>query len=294
MNKNNYVFPKIGLGTWKIGGDVVANPDNDDEKDIKAIVYAIEKGITHIDTSESYSGGKSEEIVGKALKRVNRDDIFIATKVREWNLKYNDLIKSCEESLKRLEIDYIDLYYVHKQNPNIEIKETCDALNYLLDKGLIKEVGLSNVGIKTIEEFNKYLNKKIYAVQNQYNLVCRESQKKKIIDYCTNNNIKFIAWRPITLSYPGVKDKFYKSGTYKMLDDIAKKYNKSNVQIAIRWLIEQPNVHIIFKSNNIDHIDEILDTYNFSLEEKDWNELNTNFPVMFDKGCTENEFFEVS
>ena len=66
MNKNNYVFPKIGLGTWKIGGDVVANPDNDDEKDIKAIVYAIEKGITHIDTSESYSGGKSEEIVGKA------------------------------------------------------------------------------------------------------------------------------------------------------------------------------------------------------------------------------------
>ncbi len=291
---NDLSLSKIGLGTWLIGGDVVANEQNDDEKDINAIIYAINNGINHIDTSESYSNGKSEEIVGQALRHIDRKTVFIATKVREWNLQYDDLINSCYNSLKRLQTEYIDLYYIHKQNPNIDIKETCRALNYLLDKGLIKEIGLSNVGISTIKKYNKYLNKKIYAVQNQYNLICRESQNKKIIEYCTNNSIKFIAWRPIVLSYPGVKDKFYSEGTYPILDRISKKYNKTNIQVAIKWLTQQNNVYIIFKSNNINHINQILETNNFSLLKEDWDILNTDFPVTFNKGCTENEFFEVS
>lgn len=108
MKKNS--ISKIGLGTWKLGGDVEADPENDDERDIKAILFAIKSGINHIDTSESYSGGKSEELVGVALKQVDRSKIFLATKVREWNLKYDDLIKSCYSSLKRLQVDYIDLY----------------------------------------------------------------------------------------------------------------------------------------------------------------------------------------
>ena len=94
---------KIGLGTWLLGGDVVENKNNDDEKDINAIKYALSNGINHIDTSESYSGGKSEKLIGKAIKDFDRSKIFIATKVREWNLDYNNIIKSCKESLKRLQ-----------------------------------------------------------------------------------------------------------------------------------------------------------------------------------------------
>ncbi len=285
---------KIGLGTWLLGGDVKANINNNDEKDLNAIKYAIKNGINHIDTSESYSGGKSEILIGQSIKCFERNKIFIATKVREWNLSYDKLILSCMKSLKRLDTNYIDLYYVHKQNKAIPIEETCKALNYLLEKGFIKNVGLSNVGIETIEKFNLLLDKQVYAVQNQYNLICRESQVKGIIEYCRKNNIKFICWRPILLSYPGVSDPMYKKGTYPVLDEMAKKYHVSNVQVVAKWLLQQDNVYIIFKSNNIKHIQEILETQNFNLSRKDWQILNYNFPIQFDRGCASNEFYEVS
>lgn len=277
-----------------MGGDVKENPNNDDEKDINAIIYALKSGINHIDTSESYSGGKSEKLIGEAIKNFDRDKLFITTKVREWNLTYDNIISSCCNSLKRLQTDYVDLFYIHKQNKDVNIKSVCEALNYLLAKGLIKNVGLSNVGIDTIQKYNKYLTKKIYAVQNQYNLICRESQKKGVIDYCRENNIKFICWRPVLLSYPGVKDPMYNKGTYPILDNIAKKYNVSNIQVVAKWLLQQDNVYIVFKSNNCEHIKEILETNKFCLSDDDWNELNDNFPVKFDVGCSSNEFYEIT
>lgn len=285
---------KIGLGTWLLGGDIREDTNNDDERDINAIVYALSNGINHIDTSESYSGGKSEKIVGEAIKKFNRRKIFIATKVREWNLDYEKIISSCYQSLKRLQTDYIDLYYIHKQSKNVSIENICKALNFLLNKGMILNVGLSNVNIDTIEEYNKYLIKKIYAVQNQYNLICRESQRKGVIDYCRKNNIKFICWRPILLSYPNVKDPMYSIGTYPLLDSIAEKYHVTNTQVVAKWLLQQQNVYIIFKSNNCKHIKEILDTNKFCLSDDDWNDLNENFPVTFDVGCATNEFYEIT
>ena len=294
IHLNDVDITKIGLGTWLLGGDVKENPNNDDEKDINAIIYALKSGINHIDTSESYSGGKSEKLIGEAIKNFDRDKLFIATKVREWNLTYDNIISSCCNSLKRLQTDYVDLFYIHKQNKDVNIKSVCEALNYLLAKGLIKNVGLSNVGIETIQKYNKYLTKKIYAVQNQYNLICRESQKKGVIDYCRENNIKFICWRPVMLSYPGVKDPMYNKSTYPILDNIAKKYNVSNIQVVAKWLLQQDNVYIVFKSNNCEHIKEILETNKFCLSDDDWNELNDNFPVKFDVGCSSNEFYEIT
>ena len=290
----DFKLSKIGLGTWKLGGDVVANPNNDDKRDIDSIRFAIEQGINHIDTSESYSGGKSEELVGEAIKIFDRDSLFIATKVREWNLNYDALIEACYGSLKRLQVEYIDLYYIHKQNPEVSVEETCKALNSLLEKGLIRNVGLSNVSVSKIEEFNKYLNKKVYAVQNQFNLVCRESQDKGVIEYCKENNIKFISWRPILLSYPGCEDPMYNKGTYPILDKIADKYNVSNVQVVAKWLLQQDNIYIIFKSNNKDHIKEIIRTNEFELSKEDMDILDKDFPVKFSKGCAYNAFYELS
>jgi len=277
-----------------MGGDVTPNPNNNDQKDIDAIRYAINKGISHIDTSESYAGGKSELLVGEAIKQISRDKCFIATKVREYNLSYDSVIESCRKSLKRLNTSYIDLYYIHKQNPIIPIEETTRALNKLFDIGLIKHIGLSNVEIDTIKKYSQLLNSQIFAVQNQYNLACRESQKKGVIDYCKRSGIQFIAWRPLLLLYPGVVDPHYHTGTYKLLDEMAMKYNKTNTQIAARWLLQQEGVSIVFKSSNKKHIDEILDADGFKLSNRDWEILDKEFPVQKDLGCTADSYFELS
>ena len=292
--KNRYSYSKICLGTWRMGGDVTPNPNNNDQKDIDAIRYAINKGISHIDTSESYAGGKSELLVGEAIKQISRDKCFIATKVREYNLSYDSVIESCRKSLKRLNTSYIDLYYIHKQNPIIPIEETTRALNKLFDIGLIKHIGLSNVEIDTIKKYSQLLNSQIFAVQNQYNLACRESQKKGVIDYCKRSGIQFIAWRPLLLLYPGVVDPHYHTGTYKLLDEMAMKYNKTNTQIAARWLLQQEGVSIVFKSSNKKHIDEILDADGFKLSNRDWEILDKEFPVQKDLGCTADSYFELS
>lgn len=288
------VQSKICLGTWRMGGDVEPNPNNDDEKDIEAIQYAISKGISHIDTSESYAGGKAEMLIGRAIENFPREKCFIASKVREYNLAYDDVLNSCKKSLERLKTPYIDLYYVHKQNPLIPIEETANALNKLVEMGLIRHVGLSNVGIATIEKFSKLLSSSVYAVQNQYNLVCRESQIKGVIDYCRENMIQFIAWRPILLSFPGAVDPLYQTGTYQIIDELAKKYEKTNIQIAARWLLQQEGVYIVFKSSNKEHIDEIVNAEKFELTDSDWERLSVNFPIQKNTGCTANEYFELS
>jgi diketogulonate reductase-like aldo/keto reductase len=286
--------PKICLGTWRMGGDVTPNPDNDDERDIAAIQYAISRGISHIDTSESYAGGKSETLIGQAIQQVDRDQCFIATKVREYHLSHGDVIDACRRSLKRLNTSYVDLYYVHKQNPDIPIEETAGAMNELVDRGLVRHIGLSNVGITTIERYANLLDSPLYAVQNQYNLVCRESRKKGVIDYCRRREIRFIAWRPILLSYPGAVDPWYHPGTYPLLDEMAAKYDKTNTQIVARWLLQQDGVSIVFKSSATEHIDEILDAQAFELSERDWERLDQEFPVQSDLGCTSDTYFELS
>jgi len=272
---------KIGFGTWQMGG-----PSS--EKDIAAIQHAISRGITHIDTAELY---ECEELIGKAVKVFPRESLFIATKVHWGNLGHDDLIKSCHGSLKRLDMAYVDLLYVHKPNESIPIKETAEALNELAKSGSIKNVGLSNVGIQTIKEYQKYLTVPIYAVQNHYSLICRESQKKGIIDYCRQHGIPFYAWRPIRLTYPegmtSTVDKF------EILKTVAKKYGKKPAQIAVRWLSQQEGVYVLFKSANPDHIDEILETENFVLSKSDWDMLDKKFPVQRDRSFTSAGYFDL-
>jgi diketogulonate reductase-like aldo/keto reductase len=277
-----------------MGGDVTPNPANDDGRDIEAIRYAISKGISHIDTSESYAGGKSELLMGEAIRQFSRDECFIATKVREYNLSRDRVIGSCRKSLKRLGTSYIDLYYVHKQNPEVPIEETAGALNELVSDGLVRNIGLSNVGINTIERFSRLLSRPLYAVQNQYNLVCRESQREGVIDYCRRSGIRFIAWRPILLSYPGAVDPHYHTGTYSLLDDMAAKYDRTNTQIVARWLLQQDGVSIVFKSSTKAHIDEIMDVLEFELSESDWAILDEQFPVQKNLGCTADTYYSLS
>ena len=253
-------FYKIGLGTWGIG-----NSGENHRKEYEFISYAIHSGIRHIDTAEAYANGDAERLIGDAIKTFPRNELFIASKVRDTLLNYSDVLFSCENSLKRLNTKYLDLFYVHKPSLNIPIKETAHALNKLYQEKLILNVGLSNCSVQTIQEYQKYLCCPVFAVQCQYNLIAREPQKCGLLNFCKKEKIHFIAYRPLQpdvlpLNIHGLLN----TGVYPLLDEMAHKYGITTAQVAMLWLIQQENIYAIFKTTNQKHLQDILDTQNIT------------------------------
>ncbi len=272
---DNIKIPAVGLGTWRVGGDIEADTTHDTEY-IHAIKMAIELGITHIDTAEMYSCGHAEELVGEAIRAFDRKKLFITSKVSPEHLKYNDLIKSAEGSLKRLQTNYIDLYLIHLPNPDIAIQETMQAMDYLVARKLIRYIGVSNFSVEQLQEAQKYTRNKIVANQIEYSLLARNKGKvtndmeSRIIPYCQENDILVIAWRPLAkgeLSKPG----------FKVLDELAGKYLKTQSQIALNWLISKKGIVVVTKASKIEHLKENLGAIGWKLSQEDIERLNKGF-----------------
>lgn len=268
-------IPVIGLGTWTIGGGDVADTTYDSE-DISAIKTAINLGITHIDIAEAYAEGHTEELVGRAIGTFDRKNLFVTSKVSPEHLNYDDLLASAKGSLQRLNTDYIDLYLIHAPNPDIPIQETMKAMDSLIEQKLIRCMGVSNFSVEQIKEAQKYTKNKIVANQIEYNLLVRdkgrvtENMESKIIPYCQENNILVIAWRPLA------KGELAKPG-FKILDELAKKYNRTQSQIAINWLISKKGIVTITKSTKLEHLKENLGAIGWKLRQEDIDRLNNEF-----------------
>jgi diketogulonate reductase-like aldo/keto reductase len=268
-------IPVIGLGTWGMGGGMVKNTIND-AGDITAIRFAIELGMTHIDTAEMYGDGHCEELVGIAIRDFNRENLFITTKVLPEHLRYKDVISAARRSLSRLKTNYIDLYLIHWPNPGIPLKETMRAMDYLIEQKMTRFIGVSNFGVRDIKEAQKYSENKIVAIQIEYNLIVKNrgsltnSMESDIIPYCHENDILIIAYEPLA------KGKLIKQ-KYRILDGIASKYNKTQAQIALNWLISQMNVITIPKSSNLEHLKENLGALGWRMKEEDINKLSNKF-----------------
>ncbi len=269
--KNGFEMPVFGIGTWRMGGDMVRNPLNDDKADIEAIQAAINSGITHIDTAERYAEGHAEELVGKAIKDFDRKKLFIVSKVAPYHLKYDDILKSAHNSLKRMNIDYMDLYLIHSPNDDIPIAGSIKAMNYLVDNGLTRYIGVSNFTNERVDNAQAHSRHKIVANQLHYNLMIREVERKKILEYSQKNDIMLIAWRPLQKG-------ILLSGQNKLLDEISQKYNKTPAQIAINWLISQDNVVTLSKMRNKIHIEENLGALGWNLNKEDIKLLRTEYP----------------
>src|SRR4030042_632587 len=161
--KNGFELPVFGFGTWAMGGRETRDPHNDDKADINAIKTTIELGITHIDTAEMYAAGHAEELIAEAIKGFERSNLIIVTKVLPEHLHYYDLINSAMQSLKRLKTDYIDIYLIHSPNPSIDIRETMEAMDYLIEKKYIRNIGVSNFNVEEVMEAQENTaNKKVW------------------------------------------------------------------------------------------------------------------------------------
>lgn len=267
----NFAIPVLGFGTWMMGGDLKRNPDHDDEADVRALRRAISKGITHIDTAELYAGGFAEKIVGKAIKNFERATLFIASKVWSDNLKYDDVIKSAINSLKRLDTEYLDLYYIHEFNRAIPLRETLEAMDTLVRYGLIRNIGVSNFNVEQLRAAQACTKHRIVANQVHYNLVYRKPEANGMLEYCRQHGVVLVAWRPL-------QEVLAAAPEIVLLERMSEKYDKTLSQIALNWLVSQAPVAAISTMRTAAHLRDNLEALNWKMEERDIEQLRRELP----------------
>jgi len=263
---HNVTLPKIGFGAWKIGGDTQPRPELDD-RSLAALHSALAVGYTHFDTAEYYAKGHSEELIGRALRErnVRREDVFITSKVSPGHLSYNALLKACENSLRNLGTDYIDLYLIHWPTPSMDLEEAFRAMNKLVSDKLVKNLGVSNFNLRQLKQSQKLSETPIITNQIPYSLGDRSYVKSGMVEYCQENDILVTAYSP------------FEEGNLQSnpkLEAIAKEHNATIHQIALAWLCMQPRVITIPMSYSLRHIQENFRAMDIELTKTEMRQLN--------------------
>ncbi len=255
------IFP-IGFGTWRMGGGAYHTDTTNDKAEIKAIKYAIAHKINMIDTAEIYGNGHAEELVAQAIKGKEREDLFITSKVFPTHLTHDKVIKAANASLKRLQTKYIDLYLIHWPTPLMDMKGIFSAMEKLIDDGKIRHMGVSNFGVNDLKKAIAAIDKHpILANQINYSLM-KKDPEEYIIPFCNKNKIKVIAHTPL-----GVGNVL----KMKEVIEMAEKYDKKPVQVAINYLMKKALP--IPKATSTDHIKEILGSVGWGLKDEDYEYL---------------------
>ena len=247
---HNLQIPKIGLGTWQIGGRGSAEPDSD-EKSLSALRSALELGYTHFDTAEGYASGHAEELLGQAVRelKVPRETLFITSKVSPDHLKYDDVLRCCENSLRRLNTQYLDLYLIHWPKPGMKLAETFRALNRLVQDGKVRHLGVSNFNLKLLKQSAALCETPLFTDQVSYSIPDRTCVQNGVLAYCQENDILLTAYSPV---------KRRNIASNKILHAIAQERGATPQQIALAWLTTQPRVITIPMSFNPQHQAENL------------------------------------
>jgi diketogulonate reductase-like aldo/keto reductase len=258
-------LPKIGFGTWKIGGGSSANPSADPVS-MTALHAALDIGYTHFDTAEMYADGHAEELIGKAVResKVQREALFITSKVTPSHLQYEQVLRSCESSLRRLQMDHIDLYLIHWPQAGMNLKDTFRALNKLVQDGKVKYLGVSNFNLKLLKQAQEVSETPIVNNQVPYSLADRSYARNGVLEYCQQNDILFTAYSPIEEG---------RLRSNKTLEAIAKAHQATVYQVALAWVSSQPRIITIPMSANPLHIQENFAAADIELTQEEIQQL---------------------
>lgn len=267
LGKSGLKVSAIGLGSWEMAGNVWGNVE--DASSIRTIHRAVDCGINLLDTAASYGGGRSEEVVGQALKGI-RDKVILCTKCGlkvlpsndvEYNLTAENIRFEVERSLKRLHTDYIDLYQFHYPDPRTPIQDSLEVMRQLKKEGKIRAIGLSNFNLEQLRE--ALAVGCIDSVQLKYNLLTHDNAP--LIDLCESQGVGVLTYGSIaggmlsgTYKQPpvfGENDRrkdfypFFEEPLFSqarqlvdVLDEIAAEQGCKTVNIAINWVIHQKGV----------------------------------------------------
>jgi len=295
LGQSDVEITPILFGTWQAGKSGWVGIE--DEAVIAAMQAALASGITAFDTAEVYGNGHSERVVGQALADV-RDRVVLATKVFANHLKYQQVIEACDRSLKNLQTDYIDLYQIHWpagsfKSEMVPIAETMEALNALKQQGKIRAIGVSNFSRDQLAEAMQY--GRIDSLQPPYNLFWR-GVEQDLMPYCVEQNISIIAYSPLAQGLltgrfgpdhqfedgdVRAKNKLFKGEAYDraqaalaQLRPIADRYGCTLGQLAIAWLIAQPQTSAIVGARKSEQATQNAQAANLQLTQADLDTID--------------------
>ncbi len=235
LGNTGVMVPEIGLGTWKYSGGN------------EPLRKGVSLGATLIDTAEMY---RNEVEVGQAIAGL-RDKVFLATKVLGSNLRYDQVLRAAEQSLRKLDVDCVDLYQIHWYNRGVPITETMRAMESLVDRGMVKYIGVSNFSTKELQESQAAMTKHpIVSNQVLYNLNTRRIERD-LLPYCQQNRITIIAYTPLDSGSLASSPRFMPARRSQALGRLAEELGKTRAQVALNWCISRPNVIAIPKSDSI-------------------------------------------
>jgi diketogulonate reductase-like aldo/keto reductase len=259
-------IPKVGFGTWRIGGDSYADPKLDSVS-LTALRTALEVGYTHFDTAEGYAAGHSEELVGQAVRETNKNraDLFITTKISPEHLQYEQVFSSCENSLRRLHMDYVDLYLIHWPRIGMKLEETFRALNKLVRDGKVRHLGVSNFNLKLLKQAQSFSETPILTDQVPYRLPDKSYVENGVLEYCQQNDILLTAYSPV---------KFRNLPVNQTVRAIGDAHSATSFQIALAWLVAQPRVITIPMSLDPPHIRENFQAADIELTKEEFKTLS--------------------
>ncbi|MBV8743071.1 MAG: aldo/keto reductase [Sinobacteraceae bacterium] len=243
---------RLGFGTMRLTGRGIWGPPADRGEAMRTLQRLPELGVNFVDTADSYGPGFAEELVRDALH--GREDILVATKgglartgPDQWTPlgRPEYLIQQAYTSCHRLGVEQIGLWQLHRIDPNVPRDEQFDAVKSLLERGVIRHAGLSEVSVADIEAARRYFP--VVTVQNRYNLVDRGSEE--VLDYCTRAGIGFIPWFPLAAGALSASD--------SMLARIARQLGASPSQVALAWTLKRSPVMLpIPGTSKVAHLEE--------------------------------------
>jgi len=251
LSSHGMKMPALGFGTWRLSGENCSN----------AVRAALKIGYRHIDTAQAYD---NETEVGYALADcgIVRENLFVTTKVWVDNAAPDDVISSTEESLRKLNLDYVNLLLLHWPSKTVPLAETLSAMLALLRAGKTQAIGVSNFPVVLMRELVERFRLPIACNQVEYHALLSQ---EPVLSYARAHDIIVTAYSPLARA---------ELAKHPVLQQIGAKYGKTASQIALRWLIDQPGVAIIPKAADMQHIKANYDLFGFELAEDDRRKIN--------------------
>lgn len=265
INKND-IF-ELGIGTWKIDYENIEN-------DMQSLIHSYNLGQNYLSLYMLYNNGEVVRQIKRFIDKVDRDKLFIATNLEPTIECKDDIEKQLNEYLQILDIEYVDMLQLHKPSfSKIPLIDVYKEIQRLVNLGKVKYIGISNASLEQLSLINKEI--KIDFFEGIYNLECKIYEDIKVLDYCNKNDIKFLCYQPLRRNRTAKRN-------YPLLVELASKYDKTQNQIILNWIINEKKMIALVKSTNINRINENKQALNFKMDIEDYERLNNFRSEEFD------------